>query len=154
MAKPRVFVSSTYYDLKFLRSSLDVFINSLGFETVLSEKGDIPYSPFIPLDESCYDEALSCDIFVLIIGGRYGSKTSDTKENQIYESYKSITKKEFETANSKGIPCFILIENGVYSEFQTYRKNKELKINYAHVDSINVFKFIDEIFQLKKNNPV
>jgi hypothetical protein len=72
MAKPRVFVSSTFYDLKHIRSSLDIFIESLGFEPILSEKGDIAYSPDHPLDESCYREVQTSDIFVLIIGGRYG----------------------------------------------------------------------------------
>ncbi|OUI80373.1 DUF4062 domain-containing protein, partial [Acetobacter orientalis] len=139
MAKPRVFVSSTYYDLKFLRSSMEVFINSLGFESVLSEKGDIPYSPFVPLDKSCYTEAQNCDIFVLIIGGRYGSPTSDetNSEDNTENNYTSITKREFETANRKGIPCFILIEAGVYFEYQTYKNNKNIEISYAHVDSKN-----------------
>ena len=68
MAKPRVFVSSTFYDLKHIRSSLDIFIESLGFEPILSEKGDIAYSPDHPLDESCYREVQTADIFVLIIG--------------------------------------------------------------------------------------
>ena len=39
MARPRVFVSSPYYDLKHIRSSLDSFIDRLGYEPVLSEKG-------------------------------------------------------------------------------------------------------------------
>lgn len=69
MAKPRIFISSTYYDLKHLRSSLENFIESLGFEPVLSEKGDIAYVPDMPIDESCYREARSADVFVLIIGG-------------------------------------------------------------------------------------
>lgn len=156
MAKPRVFVSSTYYDLKFLRSSMEVFINSLGFESVLSEKGDIPYSPFLSLDQSCYTEAQNCDIFVLIIGGRYGSPTSDesNSEESTEDNYTSITKREFETANSKGIPCFILIESGVYFEYQTYKNNKNIDISYAHVDSKNVFQFIDAIVNLKRNNPI
>lgn len=81
MAKPRVFVSSTYYDLKHLRSSFDLFIESLGFESILSEKGDIAFSPDIPLDESCYREAGNADIFVLIIGGRYGSEASGEGKN-------------------------------------------------------------------------
>ena len=59
MANPRVFVSSTYYDLKHVRSSLDIFIETLGYESVLSEKGDIAYSPNMPLDESCYREVTS-----------------------------------------------------------------------------------------------
>ena len=44
MARPRVFVSSTYYDLKHIRASLDLFIEQLGYESVLSEKGDIAYA--------------------------------------------------------------------------------------------------------------
>ena len=43
MARPRVSVSSTYYDLKHIRASLSSFIESLGYESVLSEKGDIAY---------------------------------------------------------------------------------------------------------------
>lgn len=50
MAKPRVFVSSTYYDLKHFRASLDIFIERLGFESILSEKGNIAYNPDQPLD--------------------------------------------------------------------------------------------------------
>jgi hypothetical protein len=38
MAKPRVFVSSTYYDLKHIRASLELFIESLGFEAIFPRK--------------------------------------------------------------------------------------------------------------------
>lgn len=71
MPSPRIFVSSTYYDLKRIRASLDLFIDSLGYDPVLSEKGDIAYTHDRPLDESCYREAENSDIFVLIVGGRY-----------------------------------------------------------------------------------
>ncbi len=80
MARPRVFVSSTYYDLKHIRSSRENFIESLGFKAILSEKGDIAYTPDIPLDESCYSEVENSDIFVIIIGGRYGSEKSGSKK--------------------------------------------------------------------------
>ena len=94
MARPRVFVSSTYYDLKHICASLDLFIEQLGYESVLSEKGDIAYAHDRPLDESCYREASSVDIFVLILGGRYGSEaSSDQKkpDHLFYERYDSIT---------------------------------------------------------------
>lgn len=43
MAKPRVFISSTYYDLKNVRADLDRFIKEQGYEPVLNEHGNIPY---------------------------------------------------------------------------------------------------------------
>lgn len=159
MAKPRIFISSTYYDLKHIRSSLDVFVASLGFEPVLSEKGDIAYSPDIPLDESCYREAQSADIFVLIVGGRYGSAASSESSAEVgehfHDRYESITKQEFKAALQEDVPVYILVESGVYNEYQTYRKNRENhSIEYAHVDSINIFEFLDEILRQKQNNPV
>ncbi len=158
MAKPRIFVSSTYYDLKYIRSSLDNFIESLGFESVLSEKGDIAYSPDISLDESCYKEASSADIFVLIVGGRYGSSASAEEKKptrKFFDRYDSITKNEYNSAWSRDIPIYILIEQNVYSEYQTFLKNKNNnEIQYAHVDSINIFHLIEEILAKPRNNPV
>src|SRR5436853_3401046 len=97
MAKPRIFVSSTYYDLKYIRASLELFVESLGFDAVLSEKGDIAYTSDRPLDESCYREVDNADVFILIIGGRYGSEISSgsKKPKAFFERYESITKKEY-----------------------------------------------------------
>lgn len=157
MPRPRIFVSSTYYDLKHIRASLDLFIDSLGYDPILSEKGDIAYTHDRPLDESCYREAENSDIFVLIVGGRYGSEASSTTgiRGDFYERYESITKKEFESAISKDIPVYILIERSVYSEYRTFLKNKQRNdVIYAHADSVNIFRFIDEILSLPRNNPV
>lgn len=97
MAKPRIFISSTYYDLRHVRASLETFVLSLGYEPILSEKGDIAYTPDIPLDESCYREAAGADILVLIIGGRYGSERSESRSElprSFFERYDSITKQK------------------------------------------------------------
>ncbi len=157
MAKPRIFVSSTYYDLKHIRASLSLFIDSLGYESILFEKGQIAFVSDDPLDISCYRETESADIFVLIIGGRYGSETSEVqiKDKTQYTDYNSITKKEYETASNNHIPIYILIEKGVYAEYQTYKLNKDnADIEYAHVDSINIFKLIDDIHSKPSNNPI
>lgn len=158
MAKPRVFISSTYYDLKHLRASLENFVDKLGYEPVLSEKGDIAYLPDKPLDVSCYKEVENADIFVLIIGGRYGSEaTGDKKKfnHKFFEQYESITKKEYEEASRKDIPTYIFIESNVYAEYRTYLKNKtNEEIKYAHVDSVNIFSFIEEIILKPLNNPI
>jgi hypothetical protein len=158
MAKPRIFISSTFYDLKHIRSSLENFIDLLGYESVLSEKGSIAYNPDIALDESCYREVQSCDILVLIIGGRYGSAASSEDAdnlNEFYDRYESITKLEYENAVKQDIPVYILIEKSVFSEYDTFKRNRENKdIRYAHVDSINIFIFIDKILNQPRNNPI
>jgi hypothetical protein len=50
---------------------------------------------------------------------------------------------------------YILIERSVYAEYQTFQRNRDnISINYAHVDSVNIFHFIEEILTQPRNNPV
>ena len=158
MARPRIFVSSTYYDLKHLRSSLENFVQSLGFDAILSEKGRIAYTPDLPLDESCYREVGNSDIFVIIVGGRYGSEASAGKHvvpKTFYDRYNSITREEYQSAIKRDVPTYILIEKAVQAEYETYLRNRDNEsIVYAHVDSVNVFEMIDYILSQPRNNPV
>ena len=158
MARPRVFISSTFYDLQHIRTSLEGFVERMGYEAVLSEKGRIAYDPDIPLDGSCYRETASCDIFVLIIGGRSGSAASGENvpsKPDFYERYQSITKKEYDSACNRDIPIYILVERPVFSDYETYKKNEDNEsINYAHVDSVNIFHLLKEILGKSRNNPV
>lgn len=159
MAKPRIFVSSTYYDLKHVRTNIQTFIEGMGYEAVLFESGDIPFHHDSPLDESCYGEIHNSHMLVLIIGGRYGSPTSETKKLSVkdkekaYESYNSVTKKEYETARDRDIPIFIFVEKNVFAEYFTYKDNRDNKtINYHHADSVNIYKLLDDISAQGRNN--
>lgn len=38
MAKPRVFISSTFYDLRLVRLELDKFLESIGYEPIRNEE--------------------------------------------------------------------------------------------------------------------
>jgi Domain of unknown function (DUF4062) len=158
VARPRIFISSTYYDLKHIRSSIERFVESLGFDAILSEKGEIAYASDVPLDESCYREVRNCDIFVLVIGGRYGSErsgSSHTGAREFFDRYDSVTKLEYKAAVTGDIPIYIFIEKGVNAEYQTFLRNKsKTDISYAHVDSVNVFLLIEEILAQPRNNPI
>ncbi len=152
--KPRIFLSSTYFDLKHVRERLERFIENYYFEPVLFESDNVVFEHNKPLDISCYNEVKLCHMMVLIIGGRYGSIISgeniEEKKQSYNNEYISITRKEFETAQKLNIPIFIFVEKNVYAEFHTYNKNKgffdkEKNFKFAHVDDVNVFKFINLI---------
>lgn len=146
MAKPRVFVSSTFYDLKQVRADLERFIKELGYESILNERGNIAYGSTERLEEYCYKEVGLCDIVIAIIGGRLGSSSID-------ESHSSITQKEIATALKNNKQVYIFIEKNVLAEFQTYLINKENeKIRYKYVDDIKIYEFIETIQALPNNN--
>lgn len=159
MAKPRIFVSSTFYDLRHIRGSLEGFIEGMGYEPVLFESGNIPFHHELALSDSCYAEVENCHMLVLIIGGRYGAaddvrKFDDTEgREKLFEYFSSVTKREYEAARKRDIPIFIFVDKNVKAEHRTYEANRNNKgINYAHVDNVNIFRLLDEIFSQKNNN--
>lgn len=77
MAKPRVFVSSTFYDLRQVREDLERFISGLGYEPVLYETGDIACGKDSPPEGYLDREIQSCDMLVSVIGGRYGTESRE-----------------------------------------------------------------------------
>ena len=134
--KPRIFVSSTYYDLKYIRENIQKFIEKFNFESVLSEAGDITFEHGKELDESCYEAVKQCHMMILIVGGRYGSAASSEKHRKKYDSeYISITRKEVETAFEMNLPVFIFVEKNVYAEFQTFLKNRDVTFIYIIICS-------------------
>lgn len=148
--KPRVFISSTFYDLKYIREDLSNFIKAHDFEPIMFEEGDIGYIPGKPLDESCYKTMHSTDMVLLIIGGNYGSPaTGEIKDS--FREYMSVTRNEFKAAVDEGIPIFAFIDNKVYVEYDVYEANitsieeQKNSINFRNVKDINVFRFIREI---------
>lgn len=152
MAIPRVFISSTCYDLKHIRENLKFFVKTIGYEPVLSDDGDVFYSPYSHTHESCLKEVETCQLFILIIGGRYGGNFKD--------SDKSITNNEYKEALKQNIPIFTLVETGVYSDHNVYNKNKKDKpdiyknISYPNIDDIKIFDFVDEVRKNGKNNAI
>ncbi|NQZ33938.1 MAG: DUF4062 domain-containing protein [Oceanospirillaceae bacterium] len=152
MASPRVFISSTCYDLKHIRESIKYFVKNLGYEPVLSDDGDVFYNPIKHTHDSCIDEVSTCQLFVLIIGGRYGGAFKETES--------SITNEEYKIAISNNIPVFTFVEAAALADHHLYQSNinnqsiDENSINYPAADNIKIFKFINEVRLHSKNNAI
>lgn len=151
MAKPRIFISSTFYDLRQIRAELDKFIRGLGYEPVRNEKGDIPYGKEDDLQEYCYKEIENIDILVSIIGNRYGSQAIVDEKEKEY----SVSMRELKTAYEKNKHVFIFIEKSVLTEYETYLLNKATDgIVYKYVDNSSIYRFIEEVKSWSHNNNI
>lgn len=153
MAVPRVFISSTCYDLSEVRDRLVSFCASFGFETVLSERGDVFYHPDLHTHDSCLNEISNCQIFILIIGGRFGGKHR-------VDPSKSITNAEFYAAKEIGLPVFTFVKEGVLNDHHTYQRNKDKvfvgDIVFPSIENqefaSKIFNFIDNVRLSETNN--
>ena len=113
--KPVVFVSSTCYDLKQIRADMKEFIEgTYGFNAMLSEFDSFPIDPCVGTFENCLSNVDQCaDVFVLIVGNRYG---------YVLESGKSVTNLEYLHAKAKGIPMYVFVSKKIYN---TFNRDKE-----------------------------
>lgn len=147
MAKPRIFISSTYFDLRVVRADLERFIKEVGYEPVLFERGHVAYGKEEALEEYCYREISTCDILVAIVGGKYGTQSNDAQH--------SITQRELKTALDLGKQIYVFVERSVHSEYPTYQNNKEVKgFKPSSVNDTRIYKFLEELYALPAGNPI
>ena len=134
MATPRVFISSTYYDLKHVRNDISDFIRSLGYNPVMHDKGGVAYIQTDTIENSCYSELSTCDIVICIIGNHFGSQSANSDF--------SITMEELRTAIKNKKKIYIFIVRDVYIENRTYIQNKGLgEFCPAYADDIKIHQF-------------
>ncbi|NML63522.1 DUF4062 domain-containing protein [Massilia sp. RP-1-19] len=153
MAAPKVFVSSTCFDLSEVREQLTRFILSYGFDPVLSENGDVFYKPDCHTHESCLHEVANCQLFILIIGGRFGGE-------YIADRTKSITNAEYAAARQCNIPIFTYVRSGVLANHHLYQQNRKKAfvsdIEYPAIEkqeyALDIFRFVDDVRKSPANN--
>lgn len=133
---PSVFVSSTCYDLHQVRADLKSFIESMGLDPVLSEYNSFPIDPDANTVENCRKAVEErADIFVLIVGGRYGS---------IAESGRSVTNVEYLQAKSKGIPVYVFVLKSILGLLPVWKDNPQADYKSV-VDSPKLFEFVSSV---------
>lgn len=176
MANLKLFVSSTCYDLNIVRGQLRAFINSMGYEPVMSDFNDVLFDPRSHTHDSCVKEIQNADMVILIIGSRFGGKAlpnavqqldieklkSSSKSSSILEKGNlSITQLEILKAVEMEIPIFTFIDQKVSHDHLFYEKNKSKENFMNQVDfpsiekketAIFIFEFINFIRHRSKNN--
>ncbi len=133
---PTIFVSSSCYDLRQVRATLKGFIESLGYEALVSEFDSFPVQPAINAIENCLkavDER--ADLLVLIVGGRYGS---------VNDQGKSVTNMEYLRARAKGIPIYAFVQRSILEVMSEWKRNLERDFS-AVADSPKVFEFVTSL---------
>lgn len=140
--KPSVFISSTCYDLNQIRTDVQCHIESLGLDPVLSELSSFPVNPSQDKIRNCRDNVKNrADIFILIVGGRYGYQ---------HKSGKSVTNLEYIEAKNKGIPIYIFVSKEILHILPMWQKNKEGDFA-SLVDTPKLFEFVDSLRNTSEN---
>jgi hypothetical protein len=118
-ATPTVMISSTFYDLAYIRREVANFITTeLGYRALVSESSSFPLDPDLGTLDLCRKRVEDdADILVLIMGLRYGS---------IDERYgKSITNIEYLTARHKGIPIYAFMTSDLIAGLESADKHDD-----------------------------
>ncbi len=71
--KLKLMVSSTVYGIESLLDQIYAILTGYGYEVWMSHKGTLPLDPHKTAFENCLSAVDSCDVFLGIITGRYGS---------------------------------------------------------------------------------
>lgn len=136
MARPRIFLSSTCYDLSMVRNELTEFLETRGFEVINSEKHSFGVTPGRHSHTACLDEVDIADYLLLLIGKHRGGTYIGSES--------SITNEEYNRAVSRSIPTIICVLREVEEYRRSYKRNPSG--DHSHiVDDIRIFHFIDYI---------
>ena len=135
---PNVFVSSTMYDLSHLRARLHQFIEGFGWTAVMAEHDSFS----VDASETTVENSLrnvreNTDIFVLVVGARYGSVDPG--------SDRSVTNLEFLVARECGVPAYVFVDSNVLAQLNVWRDNPDADYSSV-VDTPRVFEFIDSFY--------
>lgn len=176
MPSPKIFVSSTCYDLGMAREQLRAFLLRLGYDPILSEYSDVLYDPRTHTHTSCIQDVPNADMVVLLIGSRFGGRAVPEAlslidlENLVNSSFDvtvlkdpeklSITQLEVLKAIDASVPVFAFVEEKVMHDQLVYQKNKDLsdKIKFPSIDKPDtakyIFEFISFLHHRNKGNAV
>lgn len=141
---PNIFISSTIADLQHLRDAIRDTIQEIHYTPRMSEFGDLGYLPNLSAEDSCYQSVKECQLFILLIGKRYGA----LGKNKL-----GVTHNEFQTARQLKLPVICLIDHEVHTFKQIHEANSDKNTIYPGMDDPKMtFKLIQEFSSYSQNN--
>ena len=103
----KVFISSVVAGFEDFRQSAKQAVELMGYRPLMCEDfGARPYSS----EKACVTEVESCDVYVVILGAKYGFVTAEGI---------SVTEAEFNAANRSGKPTLVFIQKIETEEAQS-----------------------------------
>lgn len=124
--KPRIFISSTIYDFRDLRSALKYWLEGLGYEVMLSEYNDFEK----PLDKDTYNACLQAvhraNYYILLIGSRVGA---------LYDSSNKISvtrmeyRRAYDLAKSAKMKVLIFVREDLWKIREDRRALQDFLLN-------------------------
>lgn len=95
-ARPSIFISSTIYDFRDLRSALKYTLGELGCQVLASEHNDFPVDVSAPSYDACLKGIDQSQWFILLIGSRVGGWFNHAEKI-------SITRQEYRHAYERAL---------------------------------------------------
>ena len=176
MPSPKVFVSSTCYDLGATREQLRNFLLDLGYDPILSEYSDVLYDHRTHTHTSCLQEVPGADMVVLIVGSRFGGKAVpealsavdiESVSNNGFDvsaidniTSLSVTQLEVLKALEAQLPVFAFVDEKVWHDHHVYEKNSAIvaQIKFPSIDkqetAVYIFEFINFLKSRIRGNSV
>ncbi|WP_435018587.1 DUF4062 domain-containing protein [Tundrisphaera sp. TA3] len=144
--KPKIFISSTIYDFRDLRSAIKYWLEELDYEVFLSEFNDFPKLP----DQNSYDACIQAiemaDYFILLVGGRVGG-WFDQKQRI------SITRLEYRTAYRKLTEGRLKILTFVRQEIWDIKEDRKALSDFLQRESSQNLELDNPIIAELPNHP-
>lgn len=152
----KIFISSTAYDLIDVRAELCHAIPNWDHIALAHENPGFPK----PLDKHshdiCLEAASNCDIFLLIVGSRYGNVYAGSNPDYIGKNL-SITRCEADVAYKSGIGFMTYVRDIVWHERKQYNdfiKRGGIKEAYPCLiaENAEIFEFLNDINRRSTSN--
>lgn len=147
----KIFISSTDYDMPDISPEITRFIQEdFGLEVVSFKSQEFDVKKGFHSHDVCIDNIKGCDIFLLIIGSRYGGIYSGEKypQHRTFNGIQmSVTWAEAAFAYENNIPIHVFVRNPILEEMPIYKKTIQEKKEHSafHVEDTRVFEFIDYV---------